>query len=86
MDRGADGTADQSKADAVIAVSASGFTTTARGKPNAHGIHLRDFATLSREEIRNWGRTRTITLNFCEFTNVRSPRQRTANRKPATAH
>src|SRR5262245_46783429 len=42
MDRGADGTADQSKADAVIAVSASGFTTT----------------------------------------NVGSPRQRTANRKP----
>jgi hypothetical protein len=58
------------KADAVIAVSASGFTKTARDKANAHGIHLRDFATLSREEIQNWGRKRTLTLNFCEFTDV----------------
>jgi hypothetical protein len=36
------------KADAVIAVSASGFTTTAREKAAAHGIHLRDLAALSR--------------------------------------
>jgi Restriction endonuclease len=59
------------KADAVIAVSASGFTKTAREKAAAHGIHLRDLAALSREEIQNWGRTRTVTLNFCEFTQVR---------------
>jgi hypothetical protein len=58
------------KADAVIAVSASGFTKTARDKANAHGIHLRDFATLSREEIQKWGRKRTLTPNFCEFTEV----------------
>jgi hypothetical protein len=57
-------------ADAVIAVSASGFTTTAREKANRHGIHLRDFATLSREEIQSWGRRRTLTLKFCEFTQV----------------
>jgi hypothetical protein len=57
-------------ADAVIAVSASGFTTTAREKANRHGIHLRDFATLSREEVQNWGRRRTLTLKFCEFTQV----------------
>jgi hypothetical protein len=57
-------------ADAVIAVSASGFTATAREKANRHGIHLRDFATLSREEIQNWGRRRTFTLSFCEFTQV----------------
>ena len=58
------------KADAVIAVSASGFTKTARDKANVHGIHLRDFATLSRGEIQNWGRRRTMTLSFCEFTQV----------------
>jgi hypothetical protein len=58
------------KADAIIAVSASGFTKTAREKANAYGIHLRDFATLSREEIQNWGRRRTLTLNFCEFLQV----------------
>jgi hypothetical protein len=58
------------KADAVIAVSASGFTKTARDKAIAHGIHLRDFASLSDEEIQNWGRTRTLTLNFCEFNQV----------------
>lgn len=57
-------------ADAVIAVSASGFTTTAREKASRYGIHLRDFATLSREEIQNWGRRRTLTLSFCEFTQV----------------
>jgi hypothetical protein len=58
------------KADAVIAVSASGFTKTARDKANAHGIHLRDFASLTDAEIQNWGRTRMLTLHFCEFTEV----------------
>jgi hypothetical protein len=58
------------KADAVIAVSASGFTKSAREKANVHGIHLRDLATLSRGEIQNWGRRRTFTLSFCEFTDV----------------
>lgn len=58
------------RADAVIAVSASGFTSTARRKAAAHGIHLRDFLTLSDVEIQNWGRTRTLTLTFCEFTQV----------------
>jgi Restriction endonuclease len=57
-------------ADAVIAVSASGFTITAREKANRHGIHLRDFETLSREEIQNWRRRRSLTLSFCEFTQV----------------
>jgi hypothetical protein len=43
------------KADAAIAVSASGFTKTAREKAAKYGIHLRDFATLTPEEIQNWG-------------------------------
>jgi hypothetical protein len=57
-------------ADAVIAVSASGFTATAREKANRYGIHLRDLATLSREEIQNWGRRRTLRVSFCEFSDV----------------
>ena len=58
------------KADAVIAVSTSGFTKTARTKADAYGIHLRDFASLSREEIQSWGQKRSLRLNFREFTHV----------------
>lgn len=58
------------KADAVIAVSTSGFTKTAQEKAAAHGIHLRDFASLSDEEIQNWGRKRTLTVSFVEFSQV----------------
>lgn len=58
------------KADAVIAVSASGFTKPAREKAASYGIHLRDFATLSPQEIQNWGRKRTLAIAFCEFTQV----------------
>jgi hypothetical protein len=58
------------KGDAVVAVSASGFTKTARAKANTYGVHLRDFATLSDDEIKNWGRTRTLRINFCEFSDV----------------
>jgi hypothetical protein len=57
-------------ADAVIAVSASGFTKTAKEKAKHHGIILRDFASLSREEIQNWGRKWKLAVNYCEFTNV----------------
>jgi hypothetical protein len=58
------------KADAAIAVSASGFTKTAREKAAKYGIHLRDFATLTPEEIQNWGRKRTLRISFCEFAQV----------------
>jgi hypothetical protein len=59
------------RANAVIAVSASGFTTTARDKAKHFGIHLRDFQTLSREEIREWGMRRTMAAHFCEFTKMK---------------
>ena len=58
------------RADAVIAVSASGFTETAEEKAKRHGIILRDFAGLSREEIQNWGRKWKLIVNYCEFTDV----------------
>jgi hypothetical protein len=57
-------------ADAVIAVSASGFTKTAREKATHYGIILRDFSNLSREEVQNWGRKWKLTINYCEFTDV----------------
>ncbi len=57
-------------ADAVIAVLASGFTRTAQEKAIRHGIILRDFASLSREEIQNWGKKWKLTVNYCEFSAV----------------
>jgi hypothetical protein len=58
-------------ANAVIAVSGSGFTATAREKAKRYGVILRDIAALSEEEIRNWGRKRKLTINYCEFSQVR---------------
>ena len=55
-------------ADAVIAVSASGFTEGARAKAARYGIILRDFATLTQEEIRDWGKQKRVQLCFFEFT------------------
>ncbi len=57
-------------ADAVIAVSASGFTKTAQEKASRYGIILRDFSTLSREEIQSWGRKWKLAINYCEFSDV----------------
>jgi hypothetical protein len=58
------------RANAVIAVSASGFTEGARAKATHFGIILRDFQTLTAEEIRGWGKTRKVTLIFFEFTEI----------------
>jgi hypothetical protein len=57
------------RADAVIAVSNSGFTQGAEAKAAAFGIILRDFDTLTQEEIRNWGKQRKVHLTFYEFLN-----------------
>lgn len=57
-------------ADAVIAVSSSGFTKTAKVKAKHYGIILRDFSGLSREEVQSWGRRWKLTVNYCEFTDV----------------
>src|ERR1700728_2596510 len=57
-------------ADAVIAVSSSGFTKTAKVKSKHYGIILRDFSGLSREEVQSWGRRWKLTVNYCEFTDV----------------
>ena len=57
------------RADTVIAVSNSGFTEGAKSKATHFGVILRDFHTLTQEEIRNWGKQLKVQLNFYEFTN-----------------
>ena len=58
------------KADAVIAVSASGFTEGAVLKAKSYGIILRDFLTLTLEEIKQWGHSTEVTLQFYKYENV----------------
>jgi hypothetical protein len=55
------------RADAVIAVSASGFTAGAKAKATSFGIFLRDLATLTDTEIQTWGALRKVGIVFCEF-------------------
>jgi hypothetical protein len=57
-------------ADTIIAVSSSGFTETARLKAQRLGVVLRDFESLSPEEVRTWGELSTLTLIFYEFRDV----------------
>lgn len=58
------------QADAMIAVSASGFTKGAIAKAKKFGIILRDLVTLSKEEISSWGHLTKVRLIFYHFTNV----------------
>ncbi len=57
-------------ADVVIGVSSSGFTEGARLKAQRFGVVLRDFETLSAEEVSRWGVLSTLTLVFYEFRDV----------------
>lgn len=59
------------KGDAVIAVSASGFTQGAILKAKKFGIILRDMVSLTEEEISAWGYSTTVTLTFYQYKNVR---------------
>ena len=58
------------KADAVIAVSASGFTEGAIAKAKSFGIILRDLLSLTEEEISTWGCKTHVLLTFYEYKNV----------------
>jgi hypothetical protein len=55
------------RADAMIAVSASGFTKGAILKAAAYGIILRTLHSLSEEEIRDWGRVTNVQIVYYEF-------------------
>ncbi len=59
------------RADSIIAVSASKFTKGAINKAEANGIILRNLATLSASEIRDWGKVCEASLVYYEFRNTR---------------
>jgi len=54
-------------ADAVIAVSSSGFTTGALKKAKRHGVVPRDLKQLTDAEVRAWGQQIALTLYFYEY-------------------
>jgi hypothetical protein len=58
------------RADAVIAVSSSGFTAGALRKAKSHGVIPRDLCQLTDTEIKNWGRRMALTLFFYQYSNL----------------
>ena len=58
------------RADAVIAVSYSGFTKGAIEKSKRYGIILRDFQTLTEEEITKWGYKTRVIVSYHNFSNL----------------
>jgi hypothetical protein len=58
------------QADAVVAVSASGFTSGAILKAKSHGIILRDLVSLTEQEISRWGHKTEVTVTFYKFENI----------------
>ena len=59
------------QADAIIAVSASGFTEGALKKAVRFNIHTRTLQKLSDEEVQLWGHIARPSLVFYEFTGSR---------------
>ncbi len=57
-------------ADAVIAVSASGFTAGALKKAKQHGIIPRDLQQLTDAEVKSWGRQVALTLYFYQYSDL----------------
>jgi hypothetical protein len=55
------------RASSAIAVSSSGFTQGAQLKAKVLGIILRDFASLTPEEIRAWGKCTRVYLEYIQF-------------------
>lgn len=58
------------RADAVIAVSASGFTEGAIVKAKTFGIILRDILSLTEEEISQWGKKTSVRFTYHEYKDV----------------
>jgi hypothetical protein len=57
-------------AQAVIAVSSSGFTEGARAKASKYDIVLRDLQELSDQEIASWGQRVALTLFFYQYSDL----------------
>jgi hypothetical protein len=58
-------------ADAVIAVSSSGFTKGAIKKANMHGIILKDLISLTDTDILNWSKGINLQLLFYRYSKFR---------------
>jgi hypothetical protein len=58
-------------ADAIIAVSSSGFTAGAIRKASAFNIYLRTLDTLSEDEVRLWSNIALPVMVYYEFTECR---------------
>jgi hypothetical protein len=54
-------------ADAILAVSSSGFTEGAILKARKYGIVTRDFLTLTEQEIKRWGSISNVIVNYIRF-------------------
>ena len=59
------------QADALIAVSASGFTKGAIKKAKTYGIILRDILSLTESEIRAWGKKTQVSVTFFKYEHVK---------------
>jgi hypothetical protein len=58
------------RANTVVAVSSSGFTSGAIAKANSHDIATRDLRELTEDEVRRWGRSVALTLYFFAYSDV----------------
>ena len=58
------------KANEVIAVSSSGFTSGAVAKASSYGITTRDLRELTDDEVQNWGRSIALTLYFLAYSDI----------------
>jgi Restriction endonuclease len=58
------------KADAIIAVSSSGFTAGALAKATGYGIIARDLRALTGLEIQDWGKQVALTLYFYQYSDL----------------
>jgi len=59
------------RADTIIGVSSSGFTTGALNKAGRYGIVLRDLRQLTDLEVKSWGGRVTLTLYFYQYSDLK---------------
>lgn len=57
-------------ANAVVAVSSSGFTSGALAKAHRYAVGTRDLLELTEEEVRSWGRSVALTLFFYQYSDL----------------
>lgn len=57
-------------ADAIIAVSASGFSRGAVLKAKAHGVILRDFLSLTEQEVQTWGKKTKVSVTLFKYDRI----------------